>query len=110
MNINNNKLKDVSDLESFNAKLKPIYRLQMVFSTETHVSMLIYLHITKFNLVKKGLYAKMAQWFERSGPSQSPGFNSSREFILFLFCFVLSELDIIKVINCFFFLLKSLTF
>ena len=31
-------------------------------------------------------------------------------FILFLFCVVLSELDIVKVINCFFFLLKSLPF
>ena len=32
------KLKDVSDLESFNAKLKPICRLQTVFLTETHIS------------------------------------------------------------------------
>ena len=40
----NNKLKNVLDLESFNGKLKPKCRLQMVFS------MRIYLEIIKFNL------------------------------------------------------------
>ena len=46
-NINNNKLKDVQNLESFNGKLKPVCGLQMVFSTETHVLMRIYLEIKK---------------------------------------------------------------
>ena len=65
MNINNNKLKDVSDLESFNTKLKPTCRLQMVFSTETHVSMCIYLEIIKF-LLYPDTCAMVAQWIECS--------------------------------------------
>ena len=43
------------------------------------------------------MYTEMAQWFE---PARAWGFLT---FILFLFCFVLSELYIVKVINCFFF-------
>ena len=44
------------------------------------------------------MYAKMAKWFERG-----------RLLLFFLLIFFLSKLDIVKVINCFFFL-KSLTF
>ena len=102
------------DLESFNAKLKPICRLQTVFSTETRVLMRIYLHTTKFNLVK-GMYAKLVQWFECSAPKPEPGIQlqvGTLNFFCFLllfcscFCFVLCELDILKVINCFFFSYK----
>ena len=57
-NINNNKLKDFLDLESFNAKLKPICRLQTAFSTETRVVMHIYLEIIKFNLYQ----VRMPRW------------------------------------------------
>ena len=55
------------------------------------------------------MYAKMAQWFECNTPEPEPGVQL-QVGMLSLFCFVLSELDIVKVINCFFFLLKLLTF
>ena len=54
---------------------------------------------------------KMAQWYERSASEPKPRvqFLAETPNIYFfaltfvLFCFVLSKLDIVKVINCFFF-------
>ena len=51
MNMNKNKLKDISHLKSFNRTLKPIFRFQMDFSTKT-ASYAIYVEIMKFNIYK----------------------------------------------------------
>ena len=60
-------------MESFNAKSKAICRLQTVFSTETRVSMRIYLETIKF-ITYPDMCAKVAQWLKCSAAEPERGF------------------------------------
>ena len=59
------------------------------------------------------MYAEIVKWFECCAPEPEPGvrlLTGTAKFVSYiLFSLFFSKLDIVKVINCFFFL-KPLTF